>query len=459
MMLFRYKLIRIITYALFYFVLINTNGCSKESSKLKQIKSNGILRIALVADPPHYFAKKKKKRGYDFELVSHYATSIDVELEIIKTNTSDEIIFLLNQGKVDIGILGSSPEFDQKNIKNVVTYNNSKWYVIGNRANRQLPKSIDSIEPNTMIVANGSNASFILHSIEEDYSSLLWDELKNTNVRSILERINENHSKISIISEDIYVYYQYLFPETKKIFVLPIKYPSRWLVKNNNNLSFLYSINSFFNKYKQNGKLEKIGKTYYEHLNAFDYVDIRYYLKRIDKKLPKYKKYFVEAAKNSTLDARIIAAVSYQESHWNRKARSPTGVRGMMMLTLDTAKRVGVKNRLNAKQSIFGGAKYLKILYESLSNTIKEPDRLWFTLAAYNIGLGHVEDARTITKSQGDNPNSWIDVEKHIPKLSQKKWYKKTKYGFARGHESIEFVKRVRRYYDILCLYRQEGLF
>tara|TARA_B100000745_G_scaffold65040_2_gene38354 strand:+ start:1387 stop:2766 length:1380 start_codon:yes stop_codon:yes gene_type:complete len=459
MMLFRYKLIRIITYALFYFVLINTNGCSKESSKLKQIKSNGILRIALVADPPHYFPSKVKERGYDFELVSHYATSIDVELEIIKTNTSDEIIFLLNQGKVDIGILGSSPEFDQKNIKNVVTYNNSKWYVIGNRANRQLPKSIDSIEPNTMIVANGSNASFILHSIEEDYSSLLWDELKNTNVRSILERINENHSKISIISEDIYVYYQYLFPETKKIFVLPIKYPSRWLVKNNNNLSFLYSINSFFNKYKQNGKLEKIGKTYYEHLNAFDYVDIRYYLKRIDKKLPKYKKYFVEAAKNSALDARIIAAVSYQESHWNRKARSPTGVRGMMMLTLDTAKRVGVKNRLNAKQSIFGGAKYLKILYESLSNTIKEPDRLWFTLAAYNIGLGHVEDARTITKSQGDNPNSWIDVEKHIPKLSQKKWYKKTKYGFARGHESIEFVKRVRRYYDILCLYRQEGLF
>ena len=458
-MLFRYKLIRIITYALFYFVLINTNGCSKESSKLKQIKSNGILRIALVADPPHYFPDKVKERGYDFELVSHYAKSIDVELEIIKTNTSNEIIFLLNQGKVDIGILGSSPEFDQKNIKNVVTYNNSKWYVIGNRANRQLPKSIDSIEPNTMIVANGSNASFILHSIEEDYSSLLWDELKNTNVRSILEKINENHSKISIISEDIYIYYQYLFPETKKIFVLPIKYPSRWLVKNNNNLSFLYSINSFFKKYKQNGKLEKIGKTYYEHLNAFDYVDIRYYLKRIDKKLPKYKKYFTEAAKNSGLDARIIAAVSYQESHWNRKARSPTGVRGMMMLTLDTAKRVGVKNRLNAKQSIFGGAKYLKILYESLSNTIKEPDRLWFALAAYNIGLGHVEDARTITKSQGDNPNSWIDVEKHIPKLSQKKWYKKTKYGFARGHEPIEFVKRVRRYYDILCLYRQEGLF
>ncbi len=231
MMLSRYKLIRIITYALFYFVLININGCSKESSKLKQIKSNGILRIALVADPPHYFPNKVKERGYNFELASHYAASIDVELEIIKTNTNNEIIFLLDQGKVDIGILGSSPEFNQKNIKNAVTYNNSKWYVIGNRANRQLPKSIDSIEPNTMIVANRSNASFILHSIKEDYPSLLWDELKNTNVRDTLERINENHSKISIISEDTYTYYQYLFPETKKIFVMPIKYPSRWLVK------------------------------------------------------------------------------------------------------------------------------------------------------------------------------------------------------------------------------------
>jgi len=221
----------------------------------------------------------------------------------------------------------------------------------------------------------------------------------------------------------------------------------------------LYSINSFFNGYKRDGKIQKIHRAYNEHLLGFDYVDIRYYLKRIDKKLPKYEKYFKKAAKHSGIDIRILAAVSYQESHWDRKARSPTGVRGMMMLTLDTAKRVGIKNRLNAEQSIHGGAKYLKILYESFDSNIKEPDRLWFTLAAYNIGLGHVEDARNITKLQGDSPNNWTDVKKHLPKLSQKKWYKKTKHGYARGHESIEFVRRVKRYYDILYLYKKNKNF
>ena len=99
MRLFRYKLIRIITYALFYFVLININGCSKESSKLKQIKSNGILRIALVADPPHYFPNKIKKRGYDFELASHYATSIDVELEIPNKDVVQNIFSTFCVGK------------------------------------------------------------------------------------------------------------------------------------------------------------------------------------------------------------------------------------------------------------------------------------------------------------------------------------------------------------------------
>ena len=102
--------------------------------------------------------------------------------------------------------------------------------------------------------------------------------------------------------------------------------------------------------------------------------------------------------------------------------------------------------------------KYLGILRDSLPERIQEPDRSWMTLAAYNIGLGHLEDARIITEAQGSNPNLWIDVEKHLPKLSQKEWYKKTKHGYARGHEPVEFVRRIRRYYDILRLYQQEEI-
>ena len=128
------------------------------------------------------------------------------------------------------------------------------------------------------------------------------------------------------------------------------------------------------------------------------------------------------------------------------------------MLTQDTAKRVGVKDRLNPEQSIMGGAKYLNILKASLPERIKEPDRSWMSLAAYNVGLGHLEDARVLTESLGDNPNLWIDVEKHLPKLSQEEWHQKTKYGYARGHEPVAFVRRIRRYYDILRLYQQEEI-
>ena len=451
------KLLFIINYLFFFFILIFICGCSDESSKLEEIKLKEKIRIALVENPPHYFPDKNKGRGYDFELASHYATSIGVDLEIIIAKTSKDIFSLLNKNKADIGITSSSPKFVNKNILSAITYNNNEWYVIGSRENNKLPTSIEKIRPDTLIVGKDSNGSLVLQKIKKDYSSLQWNEFKNISIRKILEKINKDKTKISIVSSDIYTYYQYLFPETKKIFVLPVKYPSRWLI--NNDSSFLYSINSFFNEYKRDGKIQKIHLAYNEHLLGFDYVDIRYYLKRIDKKLPKYEKYFKKAAKHSGIDIRILAAVSYQESHWDRKARSPTGVRGMMMLTLDTAKRVGIKNRLNAEQSIHGGAKYLKILYESFDSNIKEPDRLWFTLAAYNIGLGHVEDARNITKLQGDNPNNWTDVKKHLPKLSQKKWYKKTKHGYARGHESIEFVRRVKRYYDILYLYKKNKNF
>jgi len=239
---------------------------------------------------------------------------------------------------------------------------------------------------------------------------------------------------------------------------LPRQYPSHWLTLNNGDISISNSINDFINRYKLSGKLEQQYITYFHHLNVFNYIDSLYYLRLIKEKLPHYSRYFKNAAINNGFDERFLAAVSYQESHWNEKARSHTGVRGLMMLTQETAKRVGVENRLDPEQSVMGAAKYLNILKESLPEIIQEPDRSWMSSAAYNIGLGHLEDARVITESLGDNPNIWIDVEKHLPKLSQKKWFEKAKHGHARGHEPVEFVRRIRRYYDILRLYQQEEL-
>jgi membrane-bound lytic murein transglycosylase F len=121
-----------------------------------------------------------------------------------------------------------------------------------------------------------------------------------------------------------------------------------------------------------------------------------------------------------------------------------------MMLTLATAKHMKIESRLDPEQSIIGGAKYLRFVENRLPDHIHEPDRLWLTLAGYNVGFGHVEDARILTQELGDDPDKWAEVKQHLPKLSLKKWYKKLKRGYARGKEAVNYVDNIRAYYELL---------
>jgi membrane-bound lytic murein transglycosylase F len=151
----------------------------------------------------------------------------------------------------------------------------------------------------------------------------------------------------------------------------------------------------------------------------------------------------------------LPASVAYQESHWDPDAVSPTGVRGIMMLTQATARHIGIDKRTDPLQSIQGGAKYLKRLYAKIPDRIGEPDRTWFALAAYNIGFGHLEDARIITQTRGGDPDKWIDVKQNLPLLARKKWYRQTEHGYARGYEPVRYVENIRSYYDVLAWYLQ----
>lgn len=174
------------------------------------------------------------------------------------------------------------------------------------------------------------------------------------------------------------------------------------------------------------------------------------FINKINNRLPYYINYFKKYTRNSIFSWQLIAAISYQESHWDHKAVSQTKVKGLMMLTKDTANYVGINNRLDANQSVYGGVKYLENLYERLPKTIVGSDRLWMTLAAYNVGLGHLEDSRILTQKHGYNPNYWSDVKKHLPLLGIKKYYKHTKYGYARGREPVKYVERIKTYLDLI---------
>jgi membrane-bound lytic murein transglycosylase F len=189
---------------------------------------------------------------------------------------------------------------------------------------------------------------------------------------------------------------------------------------------------------------------YYAHVEIFDYVDIARFIRRTHNHLHSYQKIFKDAGKKYNLDWKFLAAMAYQESHWNPRAQSPTGVRGIMMLTQQTARQVGVKNRLDPYQSIMGGARYFANLHERIPDEVREPDRTWIALAAYNVGMGHIFDARQLARKLGKDPNYWVEFREVLPLLAQPKYYQKLRYGYARGSEPVRFVKRIRNYYDIL---------
>ncbi|WP_242667260.1 transglycosylase SLT domain-containing protein [Parendozoicomonas haliclonae] len=164
-------------------------------------------------------------------------------------------------------------------------------------------------------------------------------------------------------------------------------------------------------------------------------------------RLPQYHDLFRQVAHEHRIDWHLVAAISYQESHWHPKAKSPTGVRGMMMLTLPTAKELGVRNRLDPEQSVRGGVRYLQQLKERLPETIREPDRTWQALAAYNVGIGHLYDARILARKQGFNPDKWAQLKNFLLKLEDPAWHTQTRHGFARGSEPVRYVDNIRRYY------------
>ena len=179
-------------------------------------------------------------------------------------------------------------------------------------------------------------------------------------------------------------------------------------------------------------------------------MDAAAFINGINNVLPRFRRMFEEAATLTGQDWRLLAALAYQESQWNPLATSHTNVRGMMMLTGDTADQMDVSNRLDARESIIAGAKYLLLLKEQLPRRIPEPDRTWLALAAYNQGSSHLEDARILTEHAGLNPDSWADVKKWMPLLSRPSYYKTLKHGYARGGEAVILVESIRSYYDML---------
>ena len=294
------------------------------------------------------------------------------------------------------------------------------------------PRSVDELDGELVIAAGSSHHESLLE-LQQQSNQLSWQETDDSDMEELLEMVLNEELDYTVADSNILALMRRRYPELSIGFSISPDQDIAWAVNKNKDDSLLSALIEYFGVIQSNGVLAALEDKYFGHVRQFNYVDTREFIKNSRTVLPKFEPWFKQYS-----------------GDWRPKAKSVTGVRGMMMLTLTTAKELGIVSRLDPEQSIKGGAKYLAKLLKRIPDRIEHPDRLWFALASYNVGLGHLEDARVLTEKQGGNPDMWVDVKIRLLQLRQKKYYKTTRYGYARGNEAVQYVDNIRRYYDTL---------
>jgi membrane-bound lytic murein transglycosylase F len=424
-----------------------------EKSHLDQVKSAGKLRILTFNGPTTYYKNGDGESGFEYDLARAFADKLGVELEVVVAMRVADIVPEVLARHVDLAAAGLTiTEARSQHGVFSTPYQTIKQQVVY-RSGTKRPRRIADLVGREIVVAAGSNHVERLKSMRKTHPELHWTEKADETPESLLVKVWNGEVELTVTDSNIVKVVRQFYPQLHTAFPLPPDDKLAWMFSRSDDNSLLEAANAFLAGIKSSGWLDQLLDRYYGPSSRFNYVNTTRLLEQVEDRLPHFEKIFRQAATETGLDWRLLAAQAYQESHWNADAVSPTGVRGIMMLTNDTAKRMKIEDRQDPEQSIFGGARYLKLLYNSLPERIQLPDRLWLALAAYNVGRGHLEDARILAQLDGASPDIWLDVEKYLPLLAKPEWYQKTKYGYARGYEPVQYVNRVRGYYEILAWY------
>ncbi|MEI6897648.1 MAG: membrane-bound lytic murein transglycosylase MltF [Psychromonas sp.] len=438
--------IRIKSLTLIILSLLFLNACNPftETTSLEKIQKRGDIIMGTINTSLTYSYNNETYTGLDYELAVQFAAYLNVKLTIKQYSSLDKLFLALDEDQVDF--LGAgltlTPKRAEKYRSSPPYYYVSQKMVYHKGTYR--PREIADIKGPVSVLKSSSHAETLVRLMQEN-PDIEIQSFDYEDQETLLRKVAEKEITFAIVDSSTLAQKQRYYPDLAEAFVVSEKQPVAWLIKKNQDDSLYAGIIEFIGNKYNDQTIANLEEKYFGHVGHFDYVDTRIYLKRIKSTLPKYEALF-KKYENSHVDWQLLAATSYQESHWDPLARSPTGVRGMMMLTLDTAKFVGIKNRLDTEQSIQGGAKYLTQQIKRLPDSINSDEKIWFALASYNIGYGHLMDARRITVMKKQNPNSWADVKENLPLLHQAKWYRKTRYGYARGREAQHYVNNIRQY-------------
>lgn len=435
--------------------------CGKQPGALEEILSSGQLRVITRNSPTTYFRGANGFEGPEFLLVQEFAdylsTKYDRRVDPVFSTVErfNELFPAVEKRQVHFAAAGLTVTPERAELVAFgPSYQEVKQHLIY-RLNSGRPAAFDDLQGKKLEIMVGSSYAETLAGIQAENPRLVWTENPNSEVSELLNAVEKKQIDYTIADTTAFDVHRHYMPDLAIAMDLKTDNELAWAFNLANSKGLRAEASRFFDYMKSSGKLAQILERYYGHTDRFDYVGTRTFIRHHDSRLNSYLDLFRVAGRDTSIDWRLLAAIGYQESHWDAKAVSPTGVRGLMMLTRATASYMGVSDREDPLESIPAGARYFSKLRDRLAD-IPDPDRTWFALAAYNVGYSHVRDAQRIVRIQGGNPERWIDLKEALPLLAQKKWFSQVPYGYARGWEPVQYVDNVRTYYEILNWLRSD---
>lgn len=424
---------------------------SRTPTTLEQIQASGQLTIISRNGPTTYFEGNDGYTGFEYTLAKAFAKRLGVELNIVEEEDLGQLIDKVGQA----GHFAAAGLTVTERRKRDVTF--SRPYI---HVTQQLiyhsgdgrPASVEDLVGKNLLVLHGSAHAERLRELQKQYPALAWEERHDVEMLDLMEMVHNRKIDYAVVDSNAFELNSAVYPKAKVAFNISEQpEPLAWAFPKTNDTSLLDAANEFLTTMEQSGALTDMRERFYNRSGEIGYADALVFARRVEERLPLWRDKIKEAAEEQELDWLLMAALAYQESHWNPKAVSPTGVRGFMMLTLNTAKEMNIKNRLNPEQSIEGGTRYFRKLLDRIPASVTGQERIWLALAAYNVGYGHLEDARILAQQHGANPNRWADIKDYLPLLSKRQYYKFTKHGYARGQEAVDYVQNIRNFYTILA--------
>ena len=418
------------------------------SDLLEAIHARGFISFHTRNAPSTYYEGRHGPTGFEYELMRGFAEFLGVSLTLESRHHIHSALETVRQ-EGDLAAATLPLDLTQPNIIYSRPIMQLQPLLVYRRG---LPpvNDIDSLAGLTIGTIRGSGTDHELRELQNEYPKLSWQESSEVEVAELLSQVENGNLDAAVVFDHQFRINRIFFPGVERGFPLGNPLTMVWAFPARDGLALQQTANRFLTQLKHEGELDELYLRHFGHDDYLEYVGARIFIEHANQRLPRYTELFREAARSTGFDWKLLAALGYQESHWDPEATSPTGVRGLMMLTLPTAEEMGVSDRLDPVQSIHGGAGYLRQIKDRLPDTIQGEDRLYMAMAAYNVGLGHLYDARRIAEETGNNPDLWEDVREALPLLQKREWHSKTRHGYARGGEPVIYVRNIRRYYEIL---------